>query len=177
MSITGTIIFSFVSIVGSYFGIREYPTKVQYTLPVSISVLATAVVDAGSGKYRKTTPSTQYSPASLPPAITAVNLAKFSGVENCVRSIMTISLKGSYLTVTLLLLINAHRPTRYCVGSSLLILPCVYAVKLFAVGFPAEFSVKGGFEESAEARFSLVFAFLEVDQQTHAHYGNCGCRS
>src|SRR4030042_5460383 len=108
MSITGTIIFSFVSIVGSYFGIREYPTKVQYTLPFSISAFATDVVEAGSGKYRKTTPSTQYSPASLPPAITDVNRAISSGVEKCVSSIITISLKGSYLTVTSLELINAH---------------------------------------------------------------------
>lgn len=53
-----------------------------------------------SGKYRKATPSVQYKPAILPPAIIFVNLAKSSAVGNFVHSIMTISLKGSYLIET-----------------------------------------------------------------------------
>lgn len=53
-----------------------------------------------SGKYRKATPSVQYKPAILPPAIMFVNLAKSSAVGNFVHSMMTISLKGSYLIVT-----------------------------------------------------------------------------
>ena len=60
----------------------------------------------GSGKYRKTTPSAQYRPASLPPAITEVKRAKLSGVGKRVCSIITISLKGSYLMEKLLLLIT-----------------------------------------------------------------------
>lgn len=48
----------------------------------------------------KTMPSVQYKPAVLPPAIMLVNLARSSAVGNFVQSMMTISLKGSYLTVT-----------------------------------------------------------------------------
>lgn len=37
-------------------------------------------VDAGSGKYRNTTPSAQYSPAAFPPAMMEANLARSSDV-------------------------------------------------------------------------------------------------
>lgn len=53
-----------------------------------------------NGKYRNATPSVQYKPAIFPPAIMFVNLARSSGVGNLVHSMMTISLKGSYLIVT-----------------------------------------------------------------------------
>lgn len=66
----------------------------------SSSSFATAVVEAGSGKYRKTTPSTQYSPASFPPAMTEVNLAMSSGVLKKVFSITIISLNGEYVMLT-----------------------------------------------------------------------------
>src|SRR5208283_1891448 len=72
------------------------------------SSLATTAVEAGSGKYKKTTPSTQYNPASLPPAITEVNLAISSGVPKNVFSIITISLNGEYVTLTSGLLISFH---------------------------------------------------------------------
>jgi hypothetical protein len=65
-------------------------------------------VEAGSGKYKKTTPSTQYKPASLPPAITEVNLAISSGVLKRVFSKITISLKGEYEMATSFLLITFH---------------------------------------------------------------------
>lgn len=52
------------------------------------------------GKYRNATPSVQYKPAILPPAIMFVNLAKSSGVGNLVHSMTTTSLKGSYFIVT-----------------------------------------------------------------------------
>ena len=48
----------------------------------------------------KAMPSVQYKPAVLPPAIMLVNLARSSAVGNFVHSMMTISLKGSYLIVT-----------------------------------------------------------------------------
>jgi len=53
-----------------------------------------------NGKYRNATPSVQYKPAILPPAIMFVNLARSSGVGNLVHSMTTTSLNGSYLIVT-----------------------------------------------------------------------------
>lgn len=53
-------------------------------------------------------PSAQYSPASLPPAMTDVNLAMSSGVAKTLRSITTISSNGPYVMLTSLFTIIVH---------------------------------------------------------------------
>lgn len=70
-------------------------------------------------------PSAQYNPASLPPAMTDVNLAMSSGVAKKLRSITIISSKGPYFTFTSFFTITFHAALLvFLIVSSLLIFPC-----------------------------------------------------
>jgi len=63
-------------------------------------------------------------PAVLPPAIMFVNLARSSGVGNFVRSMITISLKGSYLML-------APFSIYFCLRVGLLSFTCVGLNQVF----------------------------------------------
>lgn len=54
------------------------------------------------------TPSAQYKPVDFPPAIIDVKRAISSGDGKTVRSIITISLKGSYFTVKSVSVMSFH---------------------------------------------------------------------